>query len=186
MELVKCCDRRHDVVEVVGRLEPDEDAVIGDVEGEVVADRRSDDRAVVEGRALAAIDGRLAMLGADDDQGVLAEVAFVERRDHLADRGIDERDGIGEIWARRGERIGVAAALELLSDADGLKVHAEQCRGAQMLGPGMIEAVDLGENGLNLDAVIPLDGLDRAGEILAWNQKAEPVRSSGGRAPRSS
>jgi hypothetical protein len=69
-------------------FEPDQDAIIAYVEGEVVANRRLDHRSVVERRPLGGIDRRLAMLGADDHQRLLQQPANSQCLDHLPDRGV--------------------------------------------------------------------------------------------------
>src|SRR5262249_5647136 len=125
------------------------------------------DRPVVERRPLRAIDRRLAVLGAYDDQRLVGEAAVTQRVHELPDRAVHKRDGVGEVDAWRCGRIDVAADFELLADADGLEIHSENRRGSATALAGMVESIDLVDDRLDLDAVIPLNAVDRAGEVAA-------------------
>src|SRR5580698_9639133 len=79
------------------------------------------------GEEAVGIDGRLAMLGRDDDGGRLEEVLILKCTDHLADGRIDEFDFGRHAGSRiaRGIRIPALDAVldQLLPNAYGLKVH---------------------------------------------------------------
>src|SRR6266404_347761 len=63
-----------------------------------------------------------------------------------------------------------AAMTAPSSSAVRLEIHPEDRRGSATVLAGMIEAVDLIDDRLDLDAVIPLDAIDRAGEVAARNR----------------
>jgi hypothetical protein len=106
------------------------------------SDRCLNHRAAVERYLFGPVDRRLTVFSADDDKGSFGQSPAVQCAYHLPDRCIDKRNGVGEAVARCRCRIFVAAALELLPDADGLEVHAKQHRRAAWEFAGMIEAVD--------------------------------------------
>src|SRR3984893_12039198 len=116
------------------------------------------------------------MLGADDDQSFLQEIAILQRTDHLPDRGIDKLDGIGEVGCWCGDRVGITGNLELLPDADRLEVHAKDCRDAQTGFPGVVETIDLVESSPHFEAVVKLDSIDRACDVAAWRGRDRRCR----------
>src|SRR5262249_18568806 len=101
------------------------------------------DGAVVERFPFAAIDRRLAVLGADEDQRRFRQAAALQGLEHRPDRPIDKADRIGEIGAWRTGRVRIASDTKLLSDTYRLKIHTKERWCANAALAGVIEAIDL-------------------------------------------
>ena len=107
------------------------------------------------------------MLGRQDHGRVAGEPAPGELRRHPADRAIDEAEGVTQ--HRPGHPAAVMAHVaaqlvdaadrrgrQLLGRRDGLEVHPEDRRDAHVRGAGVVSAVDLVQDGLDLDRVVEL------------------------------
>ncbi len=169
--------RRRVVLMLRSRSKPHQADVVGGVLRD--AGRLAIGR-IIDGLAQRDVDGRLAVLGRNDDQRLAIALRELQRRDHCADLGIDEVEaGLKAAVRRRARGIGIAAdqagieriagvALgELLADADGLEVHAEDRRHTHLGGPGAVEARDLVEHRLHLQHVVALDAVEARGGVLA-------------------
>src|ERR1700722_20895159 len=92
------------------------------------------------------IDGRLAVLGGDDDCSGIQELLVLERGHHLSDRRIHKSNLARHAGGRITRRVGVAsfdAILDqLLTDADSLEVHAKYCRDRSVDGAEVVFALD--------------------------------------------
>ena len=93
------------------------------------------------------------------------KASIIQRADHLPDRFIDKANGIGEAGARCRFGIGIAAASELLPNADSLEVHSKQRRRAESNFAGMIVSPNFVENCADLNAIIPFHSFDGRREI---------------------
>ena len=131
------------------------------------------------------VDGRLAVLGGDDEQGRIVDALLLERVDHALQGLVGLLETVGEDVARRARAVLVAARLpvqtrvgvvgaasvevvlgQLLPDAHGLEVHAEDGRHAGRPRPVVVAAVDLVQDRGHL-LLIVLDGADHAGGRVA-------------------
>src|SRR5580700_7131293 len=119
------------------------------------------------------IDGRLAMLGCDDNQRRVEQVLICQLRHHLPDTGVDELDFIqhGWSWGRLVVRIpadrGDASLDQLLPDAYSLKVHSEEAgdkssgRFARLDGCAeLCLTINPMEDRIHLQCVVALDVLE--------------------------
>ncbi len=94
------------------------------------------------------------------DRGILVEPAFLELGYEFADRCVGELDFVDQSrgWRAGGVEIATcfADALldKLLADAHHLEIHAEDIRHPPRRRAIVTEAIDLVEDGLNLEAVI--------------------------------
>src|SRR5262249_44789831 len=82
-KVLECVDSLQRLVATVV-LEPDQNTVVGNVEGKVRSDRSGNNGRVVERNALGAVDRRLPMFGADDDESPFRNAAVLYRVHHLA------------------------------------------------------------------------------------------------------
>src|SRR5215470_4769231 len=160
--------------------QPDERAVRGNVERV----RRADERgrlAAADARRFPPIDRRLPVLGADDDQRRIKKAIFLELRDHFAQRLIDEIQFAGEYSARSSQHVGVAADLQLLANADRLKVGAEEC--GHRRSPGVIvrETVNLVEHRLNMQRIVALDVVEVRGPAVVGSRSGSIDRRASGK-----
>lgn len=109
--------------------ESDERDVIGLDERRVDAgggpDERGVDLAIERG-----VDGRLAMLGRYDYQGIVVDVLGFERRDDLAKRVVNEIEGFEQGWCE--VLFGAVGVTDcLLAHGYGLEISAEEGRSAR-------------------------------------------------------
>ena len=107
------------------------------------------------------IDGRLSVLGRQDDHRVLLQMLGLDGREHFANPCVDEVQRPAE------QRAGCEAVREvatgqavgdwqLLGRRDGLEVHAEDRRRPNARGAAVVKAVDLVDDSLDLVAVVLL------------------------------
>jgi hypothetical protein len=138
--------------------------------------------------ALAAVDRRLTVLRADDDERGIEEPLRLQFPHEPPYGLIDELKLARQTLARRSENIGVAALepghgvdRQLLTDADGLKVRAEQRRDADLVRAVVGEAVDLIDHGLNVERVIALDVIEAIGPSVIRRRVGKGYRRAAGK-----
>lgn len=118
--------------------------------------RDGDTGGVVDGRVvdlveLGRVDGRLAVLGRHDDEGVVVDALCLQGRDNLTERSVDEVDRLQQ-WCGEGKARGVEIACCLFSNTDGLEVAAEQVgrlavdRAFRVRGVNAVDPVEEGGN----------------------------------------
>ena len=95
-------------------------------------------RLAVDDVALGRIDRRLAVLGGHDDERVFRELFAFERRFKRRQALVDKVERFGEALGRFAVGVLVAVALELLGDADRLKIHAKKGGDADLLLAGAV------------------------------------------------
>ena len=154
----------------VGRVvEEDEADVVGRDEGGGHAGGVHK-RGGVDDGPQAALNGRLAVLARDDDQGLGQEGFGLELRDHFADGAVDK---VHSLQDRRGHAAGavVVVADGLLGDRDGLEVAAEEGggliggeRGPVGGGVDGCYAVDPVEPGVDVELVVGDGGVHVYGD----------------------
>src|SRR5262249_40210795 len=117
------------------------------------------------------------------DERTALEPRNLQRRDHRTDLRVNEIESQLQAVVRHrpgGIRIstdqsGVLRILgvafsELLTDADGLEVHAEGGRNAALRRPGAVKAGNFVEDRLHLAHVIALNAVETLGRILAGHR----------------
>ncbi len=115
------------------------------------------------------VDGRLAVLGGDNDGSGTEKTPNLERVDHLPDRRIHECDLAQHAGRRIACGIGVASLDsldQLLSDADGLEVHAQDCGYGSVAGAEVVPALDLVDDRIDLQLVIAPDRGEASGPVI--------------------
>src|SRR3984957_6366998 len=117
------------------------------------------------------IDGRLAVLGGDDDGGGIQELLVLERGHHLPDRRIHESNLTRHAGGRITRGVGVTAfdavLDQFLADADSLEVHAKYCRDRSVGGAEVVFALDPIHHRIDLQLVVAFDGIEVGGPVAA-------------------
>src|SRR5215469_6940595 len=116
------------------------------------------------------IDRRLAVLGSDDDQGLIEEILFLQLRDKSGDGRVDELEFVEQRLAGSAGRVEISAGRviarfdQLLADADRLEVHAEYVGSVLQLSFAEASvAIDPVEDRVDLQLVIALNVLKTVG-----------------------
>ncbi len=125
----------------------------------------------------AGIDGRLAVLGGDHDQGRIIKTLGLQLADECRNRGVDELEFAQQRRAGRASGIQISArhavALlnELLAHTDRLEVHAEDGGNFGAVCAEVVLALDLVEDRVDLQSVVALNVLEAVGpggNVRAW------------------
>src|SRR5262249_3138724 len=130
--------------------------------------KRIDDRAVLDPVESRKVHGGLAVLGRNDDRGLLEQAAVAERAHHAAGGLVHEvqpiaqrRTGSGAVSkvtssCGSGEVALGPGGRQFLAGRDGLKVHAQQGGSPGIAGAVMAMAVDPVQDGLDFVVVVLL------------------------------
>ena len=123
--------------------------------------------AVVGEGAAGRIDGGLAVLRADDDEGRIVETPCFQGGYYPLDSLVNGVEALDEVPRRRPRRVRIAARDAFLPDAHGLEVHAHDGGHRGLRLALVVESLYLVDEGIDFYAVVG-DGVDDGlGEIVA-------------------